>query len=281
VEQANAVLLLANDFGDEADASRKSAEAVAASLRRSHEVILHVLRAKDWIAQLAEMRGATVAFLATHGGIGENGTVHVYLEAMKVAHTHSVSRACAVLSDKHTAKLMYRGLGLRTPSWMYRGVTEGLHEPRLWVRKPIDGGSKRELSMVSEVTPLGKWIYEEPIQGTHEVSLVVLGSSSPVALAPIVRQRDLPNLGVLTECDDSLDPATLAYCRDAALRVHRGLGCSGVTKSDFLVDSKGDAWIIETDAHPGLAPLQATAMAAERSGIPYGELVEAILQDTV
>ena len=55
------------------------------------------------------------------------------------------------------------------------------------------------------------------------------------------------------------------------------LGCRGWGRVDFLIDEKGDAFLLEVNTSPGMTDHSLVPMAARAAGISYDELVLRVL----
>lgn len=274
--------ILANTDGPEGQCSEESARDV--QLRTGGRVI--DLRAGAWAEQLESATHGTDAlfFMATHGGFGEDGTLHAFLESRGFAHTHSRGWACAIMSHKHHAKTLYASLGLRTPTWVFAGDFFGANASgngNEWLRKPLFGGSKAGISICPQVADRrdANAIYERYIAGSLEVSVCTVNLGSAVALPPLIRSRCRESIGFLYETNETLPVHVLEECSRAALTVHRTLRIQGVAKTDFVIDEQNVPHVLETDAHPGLGEARAVARVAAMHGIHYESLLEAIICD--
>ena len=69
------------------------------------------------LAELPEVRGADVVFLALHGGYGEDGTVQALLDLAGVRYTGSGHLASALAMDKDLTKTVLRAAGVATADW--------------------------------------------------------------------------------------------------------------------------------------------------------------------
>jgi D-alanine-D-alanine ligase len=64
---------------------------------------------------------------------------------------------------------------------------------------------------------------------------------------------------------------------EAAETAHRGLGCAGVTRVDFIVTPDGTPFILEINTLPGMTATSLVPKIAAGLGIPFPELCERIL----
>ena len=94
---------------------RSGAQAEDALQRLGHEAVA-IDVGPEFVAQLlAEKPDA--AFIALHGGDGEDGTVQELLEAIGVPYTGSGPSACIRCADKVLAKHLMRDAGIPTPDF--------------------------------------------------------------------------------------------------------------------------------------------------------------------
>lgn len=270
-----AIAVLRFTDGPEAEASLVTATDMHSIL--GNDAFIVELSQNTWPETLERLAPDTVCLLATHGGVGENGTLQGYLESRSIRHSHSSSSVSAMLCDKHLTKLLYTALDIPTPGW-------NLPHKNLKgdaIEKPRFGGSKAGLrrAVFSRITTVGTHaIQETPVDGTLEVSVVVLRDGNTYrALTPIERRRT-STLGELHLAPKTIDDRLLEACRKYALTIANQLGAGGVIKTDFLIDKANTVWAIETDAIPGLGKQNATALAAEQSGISYTELIKKLIE---
>jgi len=64
---------------------------------------------------------------------------------------------------------------------------------------------------------------------------------------------------------------------EAAELAHRGMGCHGVTRSDFILAADGAAFILEVNTLPGMTASSLVPKIAAGNGIPFPELCERLL----
>ena len=274
------VCILANLQGPEASYSIESAED-AGSVIRAETIYL---TENDWRLQIQEFgKPHALYLLATHGGFGEDGRLHSFLEERGLRHTHSVASSCEIMANKHRTKMLYVALAIPTPHWKYKGVAYPSADCEVdgceWISKPLLGGGKTDLRIERAPGSDEFRIYERFVPGKLEVSVCVVNQGGVVALPPVVRSRSRASLGLIQESSIIPELTTLDVCVSAARSVHSALSARGVTKTDFVIDDLGRPFAIETDAHPALGRSRATAMAASRSGMSYSALMEAILDD--
>ncbi len=94
---------------------RSGARVQQALSRLGHEVVA-IDAGEDLVAQLHEC-SPDAAFVALHGGDGEDGTVQGLLEVIGVPYTGSGPAACMRCTDKALAKYLMREAGIPTPGF--------------------------------------------------------------------------------------------------------------------------------------------------------------------
>lgn len=271
-------VVLSNLRGPEGWCSGNSSRDVADVLRSP---VLDVGSEEDFKRLIASNSlHASIFVLATHGGFCENGILQQLLSSKGLLFTHSDAPACAIMSNKNAMKALYVELGIATPAWMWAGEPQpGFRHDVPIIRKPICGGSKNGLALVSNTNASREYLFEEYIDGSLEVSVYVVGSHSPIILPALARSRTVERLGDLAEWGGELSTDVERQCCAAASRIHSTLHCRGITKTDFVVGHKGQVFAIETDSHPALGKGGGAARQAARYGISYGEMIGALLND--
>jgi D-alanine-D-alanine ligase len=82
----------------EADASFKSAMDIKEAF--GERAALVPLTKSSWIGKIDALEVGTLCFLATHGEIGEDGTLQAYLELKGLPHTQSSAITSGILANK-------------------------------------------------------------------------------------------------------------------------------------------------------------------------------------
>ena len=70
----------------------------------------------------------------------------------------------------------------------------------------------------------------------------------------------------------------LKQLMDIALKAHKKIGCSGVTRSDFKY-FEGKFYLLEINTQPGMTKLSLVPEIAHYKGISFIKLIEWILKD--
>ncbi len=290
---------------------RSGARVQQALSRLGHEVIA-IDPGQDLVAQLHEAK-PDAAFLALHGGDGEDGTVQGLLELIGVPYTGSGPAACMRCTDKALAKYLMREAGIPTPDFTAikesaireLGVSAALGDiERLLgfplVVKPASQGSalgvkfarsSGELpgAIVGALSYDRKAVIERYVKGRDlAVSVLDADGAEPLAL-PVVeaipREEEFYNyesryeIGMTTfVCPAELPSDTTDRAQQLALETCKLLGCHGVARVDLMLDDEtGDLSVLETNVGPGLTETSLLPLAADAAGIGFEELVGRIL----
>ncbi len=297
-----AVLLGGNSA--EREVSRESGQCVAEALRSlGHSVVLLdpaecALRSFPWSE-------VDVAFIALHGGSGEDGTVQALLARLGVPYTGSSPEACRMALSKRLSKERFRAAGLvcppcivLTPDLPRRDVERAVQMLGYpVVIKPDRQGSSVGVSVVHEPADL-----EPALTAAARFDPVVIaeryiaGRELTVALLGL---RTLPPVEILYygdcfsyhakyhdsdtqyEVPANLSPRAVERVRDAARRAVLALGCSGLTRVDLRLDDEDQPWLLELNAVPGLTAHSLAPLAARAAGMSMAELCQWMVCDAL
>jgi D-alanine-D-alanine ligase len=254
----------------------------------------------------SKLREINLAFLAIHGRYGEDGTIQGLLELMKIPYTGSGVLASAIAINKIISKKILIYENIPTPEYIelnFIGSKEldkmiSIIEKKIdypMVVKPNSEGSTIGINIVqkkgklkSAVEEVIKYDYkilvEEYIKG-RELTVSIIGRE-PVAL-PIIEIK--PKSGFYDykskytkNMTQYIVPAELEKkiadrISEMALKCHKVVGCSGISRVDFMLDDNGNAYVFELNTMPGMTATSLVPKAAKAAGIDFALLVEIIL----
>lgn len=260
---------------------------------------------------------ADVAFIAMHGKYGEDGTIQAILEALKIPYTGSGVLASALGMDKPRASAVFAAAGLTVPEFLLitkkdfkRGVRLNAIIKRLrfpMVTKPADQGSSVGTSIVKNAHELKQGIREalrysdraiiqKFIRG-REITCGVLEThprptqtefGSVLPLPPIeIRPQKGKFYDYRSKYEDGgsehiipppgLSKRTIKMIQNAACRAHQVIGCSGMSRSDFILGEDGRLYILEINTIPGMTKTSLLPEAAKAAGLDFSKLVDTII----
>tara|TARA_B110000971_G_scaffold105237_1_gene108012 strand:+ start:84 stop:998 length:915 start_codon:yes stop_codon:yes gene_type:complete len=243
-----------------------------------------------------------VIFNALHGQFGEDGYIQTILESQKIPYTHSGVLASSIAMDKEISKKIFLKNKILTPK--YIKFTYGEDESNIIskieknlkfpvVVKPINEGSsvnvyicnkKNILNNLKKLNVYKEILIEEFIPG-REIQVAIMGNKilGIIELKPKRKFYDYEakyNSNAKTEhiIPVKLDKKNLKYISNIASRVHRVIGCRGVTRSDFKF-YKRKFYLLEINTQPGMTKLSLVPEIASFAGISFIKLIEWILKD--
>ena len=246
-----------------------------------------------------------VAFICLHGKGGEDGTIQGMLELLGIPYTGSGVLASALALDKAKAKVIYRDAKIPTPrsievssddSQEYlKGLIECVSVP--CVVKPATEGSALGVEIVTDGSKIVEEIektlkidssvlVEDYIAGT-EVTVAVLGNEDAHAL-PVIEIVPINDFydyeskyapgGSKHICPAPLDERLTTTVQRYAEQAHKALGCKGMSRSDFIIDADGQAWILETNTIPGMTATSLLPDAGRAAGMSFPELCTKLIE---
>lgn len=248
------------------------------------------------LARSQDLKTVDVAFLALHGGTGEDGTIQAFLDMAEIAYTGSGHRGSANAMDKDTAKRLFRAAGIPTPDWLMWPVKPDAIESHFGyplVVKPNSQGSTIGLSVVKEPAELQPAValasqYDDEIMlerfvAGREFTVGILGDRALAvgeiipAHAEIFDYKSKYQEGGARE----IFPAQLgrdetARVQAMALGAHHALKCQAYSRVDFRMDLGRQFWVLEVNTLPGMTKGSLLPQSAAAVGISFTELCEEI-----
>ncbi len=244
-----------------------------------------------------------VAFLALHGGFGEDGTIQALLQSIDLPYTGSGVAASAIAWNKIAAQEKAKGLNIPVPKWI--SVSKA-NEATAWKEfpcfvKPVEGGSSLGVSLVKNRAQLhqvvhktlrnfGPLIIQRYIQG-HELTCGVIEKKNVPHPLPPTEIFPLSNTWFDYKSKYSDDghrletpPRISAYLKrriqHVATQAHVTFGCHGLSRSDFIL-SGNKVWYLETNTIPGLTKLSLLPHEAQAAGMSFSKLLDNITQSAL
>ncbi|MFZ5831884.1 MAG: D-alanine--D-alanine ligase family protein [Planctomycetota bacterium] len=245
------------------------------------------------------------AFLALHGGAGEDGRVQQWLEECGVPYTGSGPAASHLAMKKSLAKAAFHAVGVATPESccvppdlspaLAAQALGGLGLPL--VVKPDSQGSSLGVHLVDRVEDLAPRIEEARCYDRHilleryipgrELTVAVLGRR-PLPILEVLGTEGIFDYrakynGSQTEyrVPQDLDPKTEEEVRQAAVAAAEALGTMGLVRVDLILDASGRAWLLEVNTLPGMTQRSMAPFAASLAGIDMPQLCSWMLRDAL
>jgi D-alanine-D-alanine ligase len=253
-----------------------------------------------------------LAFLALHGGMGEDGTVQGVLDWLGVPYTGAGLAASSLAMDKMASKRIFRDAGIAVPEgFLQRIPTERRGDPALVaelsdaieaaigfpaVAKPRREGSSVGLAILQDreeaslklprVIQLTDELLLEVFIPGREITAGILGGADEARVLPLV--EILPESGLYDYehkytqgrtryvCPAELSEDLAGRIRDEARLVWDLLGCRHFARVDFRLAPDDTPYCLELNTIPGMTPTSLLPMAAQAAGIDFPALVAEI-----
>ncbi len=282
----------------EREVSLKTGEAIFNALVRRGYNAVRIDAGRDLPETLRKER-IEAAFIALHGGWGEDGGVQGLLEVMEIPYTGSGVLASALSMDKEASKKVFAASGLMIAEHVVarRGERPPINFPPPWVVKPATEGSSIGVSMVDGEAELdkalkgalrlsGRAIVERRIFGKEiQVGILngrVLGS---VEVRPSLDFYSYEAKYTAGKTEYILPPEIrndeLGACHQAGLGAHLALGCRGAARVDLILDASGIPYVLEVNTIPGMTETSLLPKIARLAGLEFPDLVEEILKEAL
>ncbi|GBE40806.1 D-alanine--D-alanine ligase B [bacterium BMS3Bbin09] len=269
------------------------------------------------IANVLKKDKVKIAFMALHGGTGENGAVQGLLEVMGIPYTGSGVLASALAMDKEASKKIfsYHGLPMApsiivvkkkgkksksaenlpdaTGAYMFPGFPVPPFGPP-WVVKPSSEGSSIGVEIIKEESGLepclgkafsfdNRVIIEQFIKG-RELHIAVLGNRvlGGVEVRPSLEfyNYEAKYTSGLTDyiLPPEIEEEVYENVKEMALKAHLVLGCSGASRVDFILDGNNSPYVLEVNTLPGMTTTSLLPKIARSGGMSFNDLIEEMIK---
>ncbi len=249
------------------------------------------------LTSMKEVKEADVAFLALHGGQGEDGTIQALLDMAGVRYTGSGHLSSALAMDKDLSKKLFRSEEVKTADWLMAPATTEQIEGMLGlpvVVKPSKQGSTVGLTLVKKREDLVPAIAEafkyddevmiERFVPGRELTVGVLGDVA-LPVGEIISKHEIYDYEckytagmAREEFPAKLSPEATERVQHQALAAFRALKLNGYARIDFRLTSEGEFYCLEANTLPGMTELSLIPQGAAAMGIGFPELCERIVE---
>ena len=245
-----------------------------------------------------------VIFNALHGQFGEDGYIQTILESTGIPYTHSGVISSALAMNKDISKKIFIKNKILTPKYFCYSFNLSRNDliKKIYsktkfpvVIKPINEGSSvnvficdksnifKKLNLLRDYRNI---IIEEFIPG-REIQAAIIGSNKlgAIELKPKRRFYDYQakyNPKAKTKHIIPVDLTKNKYNQlmNIALKAHKILKCSGVTRSDFKF-FKNKFYLLEINTQPGMTKLSLVPEIAAFKKISFIKLIESLLKNAI
>lgn len=249
-----------------------------------------------------------IAFLALHGGYGENGCIQGFFELIGLRYLGSGVLASALAFDKIMAKQIYLKNNIPTPEYLslvrndWRNKKETLNTILKkfglpCVVKASQSGSSRDMGIPKSKKYLeslldaifkncNNILVEEWISGMEFSCGVIEEKNNIIALPPT---QIIPKTSAFFDykakytkgASEEITPAKvpdkmISRIQKLSIAAHTSLGCKGYSRTDILYKN-GKYFVLETNTLPGLTQTSLFPQQAFAVGIAYGDLLDKLI----
>ena len=239
---------------------------------------------------------ADIAYLALHGGEGENGQLQATLDILGIKYTGSGHLGSALAMDKGITKALFIQNNVLTAKG---SIYKNKEEAKQWeyfpcVIKPCSGGSsvgiakannmQEYMDAVNDAFLYEKKIVVEQFVEGREFSVGVLGDKvlPPIEIIPTTGFYDYKSkyqAGLTKEdCPANITEEQDRILRESAMEAFKVLHLESYARIDFILDSENRAYCLEANTLPGMTPTSLLPQEAQVEGMGFPALCKKIVE---
>lgn len=275
-------------------------------LNYSNAILADIKNIQD-IIKLKDL-GIEIAFLVTHGELGEDGAIQGILEWLGIPYTGSSIIGSAVSMDKWLTKKIALNLGILTPAafLVTKSNISSINLTQKWKElsargnavflKPRDSGSSVNTYKIKNLHELNEkikkidpetsdYLLEEFITG-RELTVSIIESKEKLQVLPVLELKpknefydyESKYTKGMTEfiLPAKIETKTLMRLENESIKIFNEVGCSSFGRVDYILDGE-IPYLLEINSLPGMTATSDLPAQANAAGIKYDELVELIL----
>jgi len=254
------------------------------------------------LLKIAKKFKPKIIFNALHGQFGEDGYIQTILETFNIPYTHSGVIASAKAMDKLISKKIFLENKILTPKYIEYLFDKSKVELISIIQKkikfpvvikPINEGSSVNVFIctkdniyknLEKIKFYKKVIIEEFIPG-REIQVAIMGHKKlgMIELEPRRQFYDYdakynPKSKTKHIIPVKLSKKDIKKVEDIALKAHKVIGCTGITRSDFKFYNN-KFYLLEINTQPGMTKLSLVPEIASYNGISFIQLLKWILNN--
>ena len=292
------ILIVSGGLSKEREISLQTGNQVSTELKKKYTT--KICEPHD-LLKICKSFKPKVIFNALHGQFGEDGYIQTIMDTLRIPYTHSNFNASAIAMNKEIAKKIFLRNNIITPKYLIynfknklidiTSIKKTLGFPV--VIKPKNEGSSVNVFICNEKNFLKKmWSlknYEEIIIekfiGGREIQVAIMGKKKlgTIELKP---KRMFYDYKAKYEINSktkhiipvNLEPSKLEEVENIALKAHKLLGCSGITRSDFKFYNN-KFYLLEINTQPGMTKLSLVPEIAKYKKIEFLKLLEWMIKN--
>ncbi len=299
------ILILQGGNNEEHEISLNTAKEVKKALvKLGHRPQLLNIVPNNFLKDIKKYK-PDICFNALHGTFGEDGQIQKILYDLKIPFTHSGIKASKIAFDKEKTKAAIIKKKILIPisetinsiDINYKKILSYYKKFSSLVLKPSKSGSsygvnfiksKKDLLNIPNYEEHKRVIIEKYIEG-KELTVTVLNIDNEVRaieVTEIETNNDFFDYeakytkGLSRHIIPAKIPKNIYdLCLSNAEKVHKIIGCKGVTRSDFIYDEKKNKlYFIEINNQPGLTPVSLVPEQLLKKGINFIDLIDLLIK---
>jgi len=287
------IAILTGGKSSEREIALQSAKNVFEQLKKYFEVEMFDFPSQ--MDQFIESRTTIKAVVPVfHGKGGEDGEIQGFLQTLGVPYIFSTVFAHALAMNKDATKNILTNVGMRVPKGHVVEKGKGMQYEWPCVVKPNDGGSSIGISLARSQEELDSALgqafltsdtvlVEQFIAG-REFTVAVIEKQGSIEALPVIEIRSKNEFFDYESKYDAtlveelvpapIDEELAHKLKEQAIQAHIAIQARHLTRTDFIVDSKGKAWILEINTIPGQTINSLVPKAVRAAGYDMGELMK-------
>tara|TARA_Y100001970_G_scaffold232427_1_gene289337 strand:+ start:3645 stop:4556 length:912 start_codon:yes stop_codon:yes gene_type:complete len=292
------VMLIYGGISSEREISIISSKGINESLIRNNYEVIRIDADENLESQIKKHNPDAI-FNALHGTWGEDGKVQKIIESTNVPYTNSGIRASELAMDKHKSSEVFTKINLSYPNTVLSSLKLIKNEDLMdypYVLKPRNEGSSVGVGIIKNENDKKKYIdqnkerdeilVQEFIEG-KEIQVAIYGDNKTgsIEIDPKNEFYDYESKYFDNGQTKHIIPPRITvqqmdFVEKLALEAHNGLGCKGISRTDFILEKKSQIfYILEVNTQPGMTPTSLVPEIAKSKGTDFDELINWILND--
>ena len=295
------ILIISGGISNEREISLKTGKQVSIELLKNNYKV-KIVEPNYKLSEVIKKFKPKIIFNALHGQFGEDGYIQTILETTNIPYTHSGVLSSAIAMDKNISKKIFINNKILTPKYFMYYFDKSKKDLINYINKylgfpvvvkPVNEGSSvnvyicTKLNIFKKIELLidyKKIIIEKFIPGREiQAAIIGLKKLGAIELKPKRKFYDYEakyNSKAKTKhiIPVNLNKNKYKKLMSLALKAHKLIGCSGVTRSDFKF-FKGKFYLLEINTQPGMTNLSLVPEIALYKGISFIKLIEMILRN--
>ncbi len=276
-------------ISSEREVSLRSGAAILESLKNQGYDAYGVDVTEDNLITAFTENEYDLAYIALHGGYGENGTFQGLLDMLNKPYTGSGAMESAITMDKAYTKAVAKMAGIKVAK-TYNSVEEIDGFPVV-VKPSRDGSSvgiyfcnnKEEVYNALKELEGKRPLIEEMIQG-EELTVGVLNGEG-LGVLRIIPKNEFYDYeskyaagGSIHEYPAKIEKSAYDKAMENAMKIHNIVGLKGISRSDFMLKD-GEVYFLEVNTCPGMTKTSLIPDLGTLKGYTFDDLVR-IMVDT-